>query len=222
MKPPHSQIMITTADFKKQIGKTFGQEMRAFGFKGTGFEYFQETEEFLIAVYIDSGRWGKKCTAGFAIHPKVIDKNSEGMLNLQKLKSYQYEFKMPLTSYARGESWNYSDNETENIQIVNKIVTSIKKKAFPVIKKFTDTPNFLDLYDIRDLEDFYNKWTKKTGVFISSSELVFAWVMTKYLEKKNIQKAKQFAEWGLSQPKINDKIWFGQVDFERVASHNGA
>ena len=214
--------MITTSDFKKQIGKTFGQEMRAFGFKGTGFEYFKETEEFLIAVYIDSGRWGGKCTSGFAIHPKVIDKDSGGILNLQKLKIYQYEFKMPLTVYARGESWNYSDNETENIQTVNKIITSIKKIAFPVIKQFTDTPNFLDLYDISDLDDFYNQWIKKTGVFISSSELVFARVMTNYFEKKNIQKAKQFAKWGLSQPIINDKIWFGQIDFERVANHNSA
>ena len=214
--------MITTSDFKKQIGKTFGQEMRAFGFKGTGFEYFKETEEFLIAVYIDSGRWGGKCTAGFAIHPKVIDKDSEGILNLQKLKIYQYVFKMPLTVYARGESWNYSDIETENIQTVNKIITSIKKIAFPVIKQFTDTPNFLDLYDISDLDDFYNQWIKKTGVFISSSELVFARVMTNYFEKKNIQKAKQFAKWGLSQPIINDKIWFGQIDFERVANHNSA
>ena len=75
-------FMITTADFKKQIVKPFGQEMRRYNFKGTGFDYFQETEDFLIAVYISPGRWGGECYAGFAIHPKQIDKDYNGKRDL--------------------------------------------------------------------------------------------------------------------------------------------
>jgi len=70
--------MITTAEFKKLTAKPFGQEMRQYGFKGTGFNYFQETEEFLIAVFIDASRWGGSCRAGFAVHPKVVEKEYNG------------------------------------------------------------------------------------------------------------------------------------------------
>lgn len=40
--------MITAADFKKQIAKPFGQEMRRHGFKGTGFNYYQEQVIFCL------------------------------------------------------------------------------------------------------------------------------------------------------------------------------
>jgi hypothetical protein len=76
--------MITTAEFKKQVAKPFGQEMRRLGFKGTGFEYYQETDDFLFAVFIVPSRWGGSCSAGFAVHPKEVDKNSQGKLVLQK------------------------------------------------------------------------------------------------------------------------------------------
>src|SRR6185312_414041 len=99
--------MITTVDFKKQIAKPFGHEMRLHGFKGIGLEYKQETDEYLFAIYIDPSRWGGSCSAGFAIHPKHVDKNSMGKLDIKKISSYQYEFKMGLTKYPRGEKWQY-------------------------------------------------------------------------------------------------------------------
>jgi hypothetical protein len=47
--------MKTTADFKRQIAKPFGQEMRMRDYKGTGFEYRQETDNYLIAVLSTNG-----------------------------------------------------------------------------------------------------------------------------------------------------------------------
>jgi len=49
--------MITTAEFKKQIGQTVGQEMKGLGFEGSGFDYLQETDDFLFSVYIAPSRW---------------------------------------------------------------------------------------------------------------------------------------------------------------------
>lgn len=88
--------MITTADFKRQIAKPFGQEMRMHGYKGTRFEYLQETDNYFIAVNIDPSRWGGSCSAGFAVHPKQVDHDYYGEINFEKLKTYQYEFKMSL------------------------------------------------------------------------------------------------------------------------------
>lgn len=212
--------MITTADFKKQIAKPFGQEMRLHGFKGTGFEYKQETDDYLIAVYIDPGRWGGSCSAGFAIHPKVIDKDYNGKRDLTKLKTYQYEFKFGLTTYARGEKWEYSDDEFTNLVTLSKIVDAIKAKAFPVIDKFKATPSILDQFQVSEMKKFHYNWTKRAGVFMSTTDLRFAWAMTVIYENKNLEKAKQFAQWALSQSEENDEEWFGDKDFNRVLTKN--
>ncbi|MBC7722145.1 MAG: DUF4304 domain-containing protein [Pedobacter sp.] len=208
--------MITTAEFKKHIAKSFGQEMRQYGFKGTGFEYFQNTEDFLIAIYISPGTWGGNCTAGFAIHPKQIDKHYDGKRDLEKLKIYQYEFKMGLTDYERGERWDYADEETDNLATLTKIIKLIKEKVFPVIELFKKSPNILELFEVSEMDKFHYNWTKKTGVTISTTDLRFAWAMTLVFEQKNIVKANEFAKWGLSNLTDSDNNWFGKKDFDRV------
>jgi Domain of unknown function (DUF4304) len=212
--------MITTADFKKQIAKPFGQEMRLHGFKGTGFEYLQDTDDYLIAICIDPSRWGSSCSAGFAIHPKQIDKDYNGKRDLTKLKTYQYEFKFSLTRYASGEKWEYADDEATNLATLSKIIDTIKNKAFPVIDKFKSTPNIIDQFEVAEMNKFHANWTKKTGVSIATTDLRFAWAMTIILENKNLAKAKQFAKWALSQPDNSNTEWFGNKDFQRVLTRN--
>jgi hypothetical protein len=211
--------MITTAEFKKHIAKSFGTVMRSYGFKGSGFDYFQETSDLLIAVYISPSRRGNSCSAGFAVHPKLVDKNSTGKLDFEKLKSHQYEFKMALTDYARGQRWDYSDNETINIDTLDKILNSIKTKAFPVIEDFKNNKLF-NKFKLNALTNFHDSWTEKTGVFVMTTDLRFAWVMTLIFERTKPEKAKQFAKWGLSN--LGDNKWFGKNDFERVLRTNGA
>jgi|GEM_PF-1573317 len=214
--------MITTADFKKQIAKPFGQEMRLHGFKGTGFEYKQETDNYLIAVYIDPSRWGGSCSAGFAIHPKLIDKDYNGKKDLAKLKTYQYEFKFSLTPYARGKKWEYADDEATNLVTLSKILDTIKDKAFPVIEKFNSTPNILDQFEVSEMTEFHDNWAKRLGVSIATTDLRFAWAMTIIFENKNKEKARQFAKWALSRPDNRNSNWFGNKDFERVLSENNS
>lgn len=62
-------------------------------------------------------------------------------------------------------------------------------------------------------------WTKRTGVTVSTTNVRFAWAMTIIFENKNLDKAKKFAKWGLSNLTISDNEWFGKVDFERVLAH---
>lgn len=210
--------MITTIEFKRQIGKSFGQEMRKYGFKGTGFEYFQDIHDFLVTVYISPGRWGASCFAGFAIHPKQIAKNSSGKLNLTKLKIYQYEFKMSVENDGLHEpKWKYADNEKANLETLSDIITTITQKVFPVIDKFKTSPNLLEEFEVSEMDDFHTNWTRKTGTLIATSDVRFAWAITVVFEYKDLQKAKQFANWALLQLDEDDKDWFGYDDLERVA-----
>jgi hypothetical protein len=216
-------MMITTADFKKQIAKPFGQAMRLLGYKGTGFEYAQNTDDYLFAVYIEPGRWGGSCQVDFAIHPKEIDHDYYGKKDLTKLKTYQYEFKFGLTRFASGERWKYADDEVSNLATLSEIIDTIKSKAFPLIEKFKSTPNILDQIEVSEMNDFYANWIKRTGIFVATSDLRFAWAMALIFEDKNPEKARQFARWALSKEKAGDKEWFGDKDFHRVLTKgNGA
>ena len=196
------------------MSKPFGNEMRKYGFKGTGFYYYKATEDYLIAVYIEPGRWGGKCTARFAIHPKSITKNYNGKLDLTKLKVYDYEFKMNLTGNARGMWWHYSNDEFTNLVTLNDIIKNIKKRAFSVIEQFTQQPNILDEFQVSDIDNFYDNWTKKTGVFISTVDGQFAWAMMLIFENKDLGKAKDFAKWLLAS--CDNKTGWYSKDIKRV------
>jgi hypothetical protein len=69
---------------------------------------------------------------------------------------------------------------------------------------------------------FHANWTRRTGIFISTTDLRFAWAMTIIYENKNLKKAKQFAKWALSQSDDSDVEWFGDKDFHRILTKNNS
>lgn len=211
--------MISTPEFKRQVSKLFGAEMRKLGFKGTGFTYKKETQNFLIAVHLEGNRWGgSSCTAHFAIHPKSIGKNSGGSLDLKKLPTHRYEFKMGLWDYPRGESWEYSNVEEENLQVILEIVARIKAKAIPVIELYCATPGLLDTFEVSDMSDFHANYVRKTGTSIATTDGRFAWAMAMIFEHTNLPKAKLFAEYCLSSCGApDDHTFFGHQDLERIS-----
>jgi Domain of unknown function (DUF4304) len=211
--------MTSTPEFKRQVSKLFGAEMRKLGFKGTGFTYNKETENFLVAVHLEGNRWGgSSCSACFAVHPKSIRKNSRGDLDLKKLPHHRYEFKMGLWDYARGEAWEYSNLEEENLQIIQEIVARIKAKAIPVIELYCATPGLLDTFEISDMADFHDNYVKKTGTSIATTDTRFAWAMAMIFEHTNLPKAKLFAEYCLSASDApRENTFFGQPDLERIS-----
>jgi hypothetical protein len=223
--PLYFHTMINTADFKKQIAKPFGQAMRVYGFKGSGFEYRHETDNYLIVVYIAPSRWGGSCSAGFGIHPKQVDHEYYGKINFERLKTYQYEFRMSLAEDPNGPSWMYSDEEKTNLETLTKIIEIIKSVAFPVIEQFKASPSILELFEVNELRQFHENWTKRTGVYIATTSERFAWATALVLEKKDLMKARQFAQWCLSQSHYDEgeEEWFGDKDLRRIlATNNGA
>jgi hypothetical protein len=210
-------MMITTPEFKRQVSKLFGTEMRKLGFKGTGFTYKKETQNFLIAVHLEGNRWGgSSCAATFAIHPKSIKRKVRGVLDFKKLPTSRYEFKMGLWDYPRGESWEYSNLEEENLQVILEIVARIKAKAIPVIELYCATPGLLDTFEVSDMPDFHANYVKKTGTTIATTDARFAWAMAMIFEHTNLPKAKLFAEYCLSCGAPDD-TFFGNPDLERIS-----
>ncbi|WP_301930375.1 hypothetical protein [Ferruginibacter sp.] len=124
--------------------------------------------------------------------------------------------------YARGAKWEYANDENTNLATLSKIVKTIKNKVFPVIEMFKSSPNILDQFEVNEMNKFHANWTKRTGVAIATTDIRFAWALTVIFENKNIEKAKQFANWALAQSYDGDDEWFGNKDFHRILKKNNA
>jgi hypothetical protein len=213
--------MITSVDFKKHISKTLSSYLKDLGFKGSGFNYLMDTDNFVFAIGIQASQHGGQCCAEFGIQPKSIDTSGFEKLDFKKLKYFNCEFRTRLAPTGQSDKWwKYSENEQGNLQIVNEIIELIKNRALPIIQLFEDNPNILETIELADLDNLYVNVPKKLlGMNLATTDIRFAWAMTKALAKTNPTKAKMFAEYGLS--KLDSSSTFmGKQDFERILTEN--
>lgn len=213
--------MISASDFKKQISKTLAGHLKTLGFKGSGFNYIMDSDNFIFTIGIQASQWGGQCCAEFGIQPKDIDSFGDHKIDFKKLKYYQCEFRTRLaTNNGSDKWWQYSDDPEKNIEIANQIFDIIRKQIVPIIDLFKSDPFVLDSIEVSDLNNIFKYVAIKLGgMSLMTTDIRFAWALTKIYEKRSLDKAKQFAKFGLS--KLDDTSTFiGKVDFERVLRQN--
>jgi hypothetical protein len=208
--------MITAADFKKHISKTLSENMKSVGFKGSGFRYFSETNDFIFVTAIQASQWGGQCCVEFGIQPKVLEIFGGKNTDAKRIKHYECEFRTRILKKDGKQWWEYSDDEESNIETANDIFNSIRTQALPIINLFKDEADILDKVELSDLDNIFKSLPKKfAGMVLMTTDIRFAWAMTKIFEKKNLEKARQFAKYGLS--KLDSSSTFmGKQDFENV------
>ena len=209
--------MISAAEFKKHISQTLVGHLRTLGFKGSGFNYLLDSDNFIFTIGIQASQHGGQCCAELGIQPKEIDNSGEHQIDFKKLKHYNCEFRTRLSKKNRGDQWwKFSDNEQKNIEIANEIFAIIQKDILPIMNLFRSAPYVLDRIEIEDLENIYKSIPGKlAGMTLMTSNTRLAWALTKVYEKRDLKKAKQFAKFGLSQLE-NSNTFFGKSDFEKI------
>lgn len=211
------QLMITAADFKKHISKKLAGDLRTLGFKGSGFNYLLDTDDFIFTIGIQASQYGGQCCAEFGIQPKEIDSFGDHQIDLKKLKYYNCEFRTRLSKKNGVDQWwKYSDDEQTNIEIADGIFSIIKKDILPFIDRFKSAPYILDKIEITDLDNIFKSVPEKlVGMTLMTTEIRLAWALTKIYAKRDLTRAKQFAKFGLS--KLDSSSPFkGKTDFENV------
>ena len=192
--------------------------MRSIGFKGSGFSYLMYSVEFVFAFGVQASRYGGQCCAEYGIQPKALSKIGNHELDFRKLKYFDCELRSRLTRKQSGTDqwWTYSDHQEKNIQIANEIFERFVQQALPVIDEFKKHPNIFDRIAVSDLDNCYVKVSKKlAGICPMAGDVRFAWALSKIYENNNLDKAKQFAAYGLSKLDIQS-IFFGKKDFEKI------
>ena len=215
--------MTSTTDFKKQVGQILGQELKGLGFKGSGFNYLMDTEQFIFAIGIQASRYGGQCCMELGIQPKDLTTDGSRTLDFKKLKYLDCEFRTRISALGQGDFWwTYGDNEQENQKVIQDIIKTINQVATPLIKRIKDNPNFLEEIEPEDLDNLYNgKSDKLNGLNLMTTEIRMAWALAKTLEKKNLTKAKVFANYGLSKIKYPSSF-FGIEYLEEIVNKNNS
>lgn len=209
--------MISTADFRKQISKTLAPHLKALGFKGSGFNYIMDSDNFIFTIGLQANKWGGECCAEFGIQPKEIKGFGDHKIDFKKIKHYECEFRTRLATKSGSDQWwKYSDDEEANVQIVNQIVEIIVSKVLPIIELFKHEQFVFDRIEVADLRNIFKYVAEKLGgLYLMTSDIQFAWALTIIYENRNLNKSKQFAEFGLSKLDKTSKFR-GKADFERV------
>ena len=110
----------------------------------------------------------------------------------------------------------YSEDAQENIEIAEEIFSIIQKDISPIIALFQSEPYILDSIEIEDLENIFKSIPKKLGgTNLITTDVRLAWALTKVYSKRDIEKAKQYAKFGLSKLDSSSNF-IGKTDFENV------
>src|SRR5690606_20992834 len=100
-------------DFRKQVSKTLVDQLTTLGFKGSGFNYRMEGENFIFILGVQTSRWGGECCVELGIQPKDIDSFGNRAINFEKLKYYECEFRTRLASANGTTQWLEFTNDQE-------------------------------------------------------------------------------------------------------------
>ena len=221
--------MITSAEFKKQISKSLSEKLKEFDFKGSGFGYKKDSENFIYIIGIQASQYGGKCCVELGIHPKEITDLFGHEINFKTMKYYDCEFRMRLekiqnkkwwnfsTKNTDNQWWEYSISEKENLKTSESIFQSVKAEAIQIIELF-ESENYI--FDSLNKNDLTNPKNKIGGLNLIGTETRLIWALSKIYAKRNPQKALEFAKLGISKLDNNDKF-SGKKDFENIINNYG-
>ena len=220
--------MITSTDFKKQISKPLSEKLQEFGFKGSGFNYKKDSKNFIFVIGIQASLYGGKCCVELGIHPKEITDEFGRVIDFKKIKYYECEFRARLTKIQTKKWWNfsskkidnqwwdYSNVEKDNVKTSESIFQSIKSQAIPIIILFEDE-NYI--FDSLIKEDLTNPNNSIGGLNLIETEVRLIWALSKIYEKRNLEKAVEYAKFGMSKLEKTSKF-SGIEDFKKLINND--
>ncbi|MFV0199208.1 hypothetical protein OBK01_13545 [Empedobacter falsenii] len=71
-----------------------------------------------------------------------------------------------------------------------------------------------------DKDDLTNPKNKIGGLYLIGTEMRLIWALSKIYEKRNPQKALEYAKIGLNKLEKNDNF-LGRIDFENIINNYG-
>lgn len=216
-EPAKSSRRVSAAEFKKDISKVFGSEMRRMGFKGSGFNFRRESDDFLFVIGIQGSNWGPSCCVEFGVQPKAIRTNGFSDIDFKKLKYYQCELRTRLSPMPPGDHWwSYSADPIDNVNTALRIAGVIEEQALPTVRFLEENAGVLKTIDVADLVEPAGHLTKKLNIpGLGTTKLRLAWVLALINENENLNKAKEFAEFGLAGS-LETPTFFAIPDFKRI------
>lgn len=190
---------MTNKAFKEQFAPTFSQQMKLIQFIGSGLRYAMETETFLFVFTIEVNKHDQ-VSLFFGIQPRAIKRMGNFMAhNFEKISPQECELTIQLIPSLQKPFWNIGANQSENKQLAYDIYTYLHKQVLPIITKYVTKPDLLDQIIPTDINYDDVLKSKLYGMHPAGMPSRTAWMLAIYHEKKDINRAKAFARYGLEK-----------------------
>lgn len=204
-KVPEKQAeRISSLEFKTQISKRLSENFRTLGFNGSGFHYKLLCENFIFTIGIQPSRNGGSCCAEFGIQPIELVEDAK------KIKYYDCEFRTRIFDNENGDQWwEYSNIEDVNLKNADNIFQIFHNKYFALVEKLNSEIYPFDIIEPVDVSDFGNLQRNIfNGHLMCNTKIRFIWILTEIYKKRNISKARKFAEKGIELIKKDNSNYF--------------
>lgn len=209
--------MKTTTEFKKDFGKPFGKLMRELGFKGSGFKYLLEDENFIFSIEIQPSRREGRCATNLWIEFKSAVTYVEWGKYYPSIGC----IRVTKNNDTHDEWWYYKRDSKENEEIAREIAERINSRIMPIIRKFKTNLNIFDQIDTNDLGNICKQFSELlSGISMTGTENALYWLLANYYNNnKNHKRALEFAKFGLIYEVIYN-MSFRRKDYETIIEQN--
>lgn len=191
---------INSAEFKKLIAKYFTPRLRSEGWNGSGFHFRKTSEDNCIFVLsFQPDKYGGECWVEIGMHLDFL-KNIDGQkYDLKKITCPSIDIRRRISPDSSvNYTWKYRSSEQDNKLVINSIWETFNSDGKDFINQFKGFPHpFLDI-KVDDIDKRDDKYQINGIPF--PPDVRTAWYLSQvYLYTENNDKAKKFAEFGLSR-----------------------
>lgn len=184
------------ASFKKLINKYFSPNIRELGWKGSGFNFYELTENHVINIFGIQGSWyGGSVCCETAIHFDFLPELS-GKTDPKKISYASCLIRQRLSPTGEGDyHWNFKKMEEDNIKSVNEIWKAFTEFGLDFYNDFSNFPHPFDLIRPEDINPNNRKLLDKYFIL---NFIDFIWLLKEInilLGKNDV--AKNFSDLGI-------------------------
>ncbi len=189
---------MNASEFKKLVAKHFTPEVRKLGWKGSGFNFRQETDSPVVNIFgIQGSRWGGSVCCETAIHFNFLHDLTHNQIDISKTTYASCMIRNRLSPQGEGDyHWNFRDNEEDNVKSISQILSAFKTHGTNFYNEFVDFPHPFDKITPGEIAN--NRGYRILGKYFLLNLIDFCWLLKEInLKIGRPAVAKEFSELGL-------------------------
>jgi hypothetical protein len=189
---------MNAGEFKKLVNRTFAENIRQLGWKGSGFHFYKADPNHVVNIFGLQGSWtGGGVCCETALHFDFIPDLAHRDMDVSKTTCESCIIRQRLSPKGYGDyRWIFRDREEDNLESINQIWDSFRVHGLRFYTDFEHFPTPFDSIKPSDLDE--DKNYRLLGKYPVMNQIEFVWLLKEinlFIDRNPM--AKEFAALGL-------------------------